>query len=61
MTWNCQKALDKRAYNNTAERGAFRNGYSDGYHKYPKYSGNEHGWYVNAYSAGYWEGTHDGT
>jgi hypothetical protein len=56
MVWKSNERLAARNYDDANERQAFRTGYSDGYHGYPRIDGN---WYPNAYSAGYWEGVGD--
>lgn len=57
--WQCEARVKSRAYNNLAERSAYRAGYSDGFHAYPK-TNEDREWLSNAYSAGYWEGFADG-
>lgn len=58
MTWSPER--ERPLYTNPEERRAYVAGYSDGYHGYPMWSGNERDWHPNAYSKGYWSGHHDG-
>ena len=53
--WQCDTRLAMRDYRDIVERDAFRAGYSDGFHDYPRQPGD----WPNAYSAGYWEGHAD--
>jgi hypothetical protein len=57
--WKANETADNRNYTNINERKNFIAGYSDGYHKYPMWSGSERSYYPNAYSAGYNEGVGD--
>lgn len=59
MPWDCDAKRNARNYADADDRKAFNAGYSDGYHGYEMWSGNERNWHPNAYSAGYWEGVAD--
>lgn len=59
--WKCDERRNARDYRNADDRKAYNAGYSDGFHNYPQWSGNDPGWHPKAYCAGYWEGVHDAT
>lgn len=57
VNYRLEERRDARNYNSPDEKQAFAWGYSDGFAGYAR---DEHAAYLNAYSAGYWEGVADG-
>ena len=51
-----EEMLSKRQYQTKDERGAYRNGFTDGVMLKPR--DKNYADYPNAYSAGYWDGFH---
>jgi len=59
MAWQCECSLEKYTYRSRDERSAYRAGYSDSFHGYPMWSGNERDFYPEAYRNGYAEANFD--
>lgn len=54
--WQCATRLKERHYSVELEREAFRIGYADGFYDFDRMRRHP---FLNAYSAGYWEGFGD--
>ena len=59
MNWRCTERRQDAALYSEESLAAFDAGYSDAFHGYPKWSGNERDWYPRAYNLGFEDGCAD--